>query len=89
MRLQAADPRVRVLTPLNDTESCGIALVHVEGLDTEKLQAWLWEKNRIMTTPIVHAEFNGLRITPNVYTTPDDIDVFCERMETALKKGIV
>jgi len=87
-RLVAADPRVRVLTPLNDTESCGIGLVHVEGLDTEKLQAWLWEKNRIMTTPIVHPEFNGLRITPNVYTTPDDIDVFCGRMETALRKGI-
>ncbi len=41
-----------------------------------------------MTTPIVHPEFNGLRITPNVYTTPDDIDVFCDRMEAALKKGI-
>jgi selenocysteine lyase/cysteine desulfurase len=87
-RLTAADPRVRVLTPLNDTESCGIGLVHVEGLDTEKLQTWLWEKNRIMTTPIVHPEFNGLRITPNVYTTPDDIDVFCGRMEAALRKGI-
>jgi selenocysteine lyase/cysteine desulfurase len=87
-RLVAADPRVRVLTPLNDTESCGIGLVHVEGLDTEKLQAWLWEKNRVMTTPIVHPEFNGLRITPNVYTTPDDIDVFCGRMEAALRKGI-
>jgi selenocysteine lyase/cysteine desulfurase len=86
--LAAADPRVRVLTPLNDTESCGIGLVHVEGLDTEKLQAWLWEKNRVMTTPIVHPEFNGLRITPNVYTTPDDIDVFCGRMEAALRKGI-
>ena len=23
-----------------------------------------------MTTPIVHDEFKGLRITPNVYTTP-------------------
>ncbi|MGE5277395.1 MAG: aminotransferase class V-fold PLP-dependent enzyme [Acidobacteriota bacterium] len=87
-RLAAADPRFRILTPLNDTESCGIALVHVEGIDTEKLQAFLWEKHRIMTTPIVHAEFNGLRITPNVYTTPDEIDLFCDRMEGALRKGL-
>jgi selenocysteine lyase/cysteine desulfurase len=87
-RLQAADPRVRILTPLNDTESCGIGFVHVEGLETPKLQAWLWEKNRIMTTPIEHPEFNGLRITPNVYTTPDEIDVFCEKMELALRNGI-
>ena len=40
-----------------------------------------------MTTPIVHPEFNGLRITPNVYTTPDEIDVFCEKTELALRKG--
>ncbi|HEY6065256.1 MAG TPA: aminotransferase class V-fold PLP-dependent enzyme [Thermoanaerobaculia bacterium] len=87
-RLLAADSRVKVLTPLNATESCGIALVHLEGIDTEKLQAHLWEKHKIMTTPIVHAEFNGLRVTPNVYTRPDEVDVFAEKMEDVLKKGL-
>jgi len=87
-RLLAADRRVTVLTPLNATESCGIALLHVEGLDTVKLQAHLWEKHRIMTTPIVHPEFNGLRVTPNVYTRPDEVDVFAEKVEEALRKGL-
>jgi len=87
-RLGAADPRFRILTPLNDTDSCGIGFVHVEGLDTEKLQAHLWDKSRIMTTPIVHPEFNGLRITPNVYTTFDEIDAFGDRMERLLKTGL-
>ncbi|HEV8232657.1 MAG TPA: aminotransferase class V-fold PLP-dependent enzyme [Thermoanaerobaculia bacterium] len=87
-RLLAADPRVKVLTPLNATESCGLALVHVDGIDTEKLQAELWERHKIMTTPIVHAEFNGLRVTPNVYTRPDEVDVFAEKMEEVLKKGL-
>ena len=87
-RLAAADPRVKILTPLNDTDACGIGFVHVEGIDTEKLQAHLWEKHRIMTTPIVHPEFNGLRITPNVYTMPDEVDVFCARMEQILKQGL-
>ena len=87
-RVTSASPRVRCLTPLNDRDSCGIGFIHVDDLDTEKLQAWLWDKHRIMTTPIVHPEFNGLRITPNVYTTPDEIDVFCEKMEQALKTGI-
>ncbi|HSS45363.1 MAG TPA: hypothetical protein VLO07_08485, partial [Thermoanaerobaculia bacterium] len=72
----------------NDTEACGIGLVHVEGIDTEKLQAYLWEKHRIMTTPIVHPEFNGLRITPNVYTMPAEIDTFAEKVEGVLTKGI-
>ncbi|HEY4231699.1 MAG TPA: aminotransferase class V-fold PLP-dependent enzyme [Thermoanaerobaculia bacterium] len=87
-RLIAADPRFKVLTPLNDTESCGIGLIHSEGLDTEKLQAHLWDKHRIMTTPIVHPEFNGLRITPNVYTTLDEVDAFSDRMERLMKTGL-
>lgn len=87
-RLLAADPRVKVLTPLNDTESCGIGLIHIEGLDTVKLQGWLWEQNRIMTTPIVHPEFNGLRVTPNVYTTLPEVDLFSEKIEVALRKGL-
>jgi selenocysteine lyase/cysteine desulfurase len=87
-RLGAADPRFQILTPLNDTDSCGIGFVHVEGLDTEKLQAHLWDKHRIMTTPIVHPEFNGLRITPNVYTTFDEIDAFCDRMGRLIKTGL-
>jgi selenocysteine lyase/cysteine desulfurase len=87
-RLTAADARVKVLTPLNATESCGIALVHVDGVDTEKLQAYLWEKHKVMTTPIVHPEFNGLRVTPNVYTRPDEVDVFAEKVEEVLKSGL-
>ena len=87
-RLMAADPRVKVLTPLNNTDSCGIGLIYVEGVDTNKLQAHLWEKHRIMTTPIVHPEFNGLRITPNVYTTLSEIDTFAGKMEEVLKKGL-
>ncbi len=87
-RLAAADPRVRILTPLNDTDSCGIGFIHVEGIDTTKLQAHLWDKHRIMTVAILHPEFSGLRVTPNVYTTPEELDVFSERMERVLQKGL-
>jgi selenocysteine lyase/cysteine desulfurase len=73
---------------LNDTDSCGIGLLHVEGIDTTRLQTHLWEKHRIMTTPIVHAEFNGLRVTPNVYTTLPEIDLFADKVEEVLRKGL-
>lgn len=87
-RLLAASPRVQVLTPLDAVGACGIGLLHVDGVDTEKLQANLWEKHRILTTPIVHPEFNGLRITPNVYTRPDEVDVFSEKVEEVIRKGL-
>jgi selenocysteine lyase/cysteine desulfurase len=84
----AESSRVMVPTPLDGTHSCGIALLHVEGLATEKLGGWLWAKHRIRTTPIVHEEFNGLRITPSIYTTPSEIDVFVDCVKKAMKAGI-
>jgi isopenicillin-N epimerase len=87
-RLLAASPRVRVLTPFDAAQSCAIGFVTVEGLDTGKLHAHLWEAHRIITTAITHPEFAGLRITPNVYTTLDEVDVFAEAMEGAIRKGV-
>lgn len=87
-RLLAASPRVRVLTPLDNRQAGGIALFNVEGLETPKLQGWLWAKHRIITTPIVHPEFHGIRITPNVYTTLDEVDLFTDRVIGAIRAGI-
>jgi isopenicillin-N epimerase len=87
-RLIAESSRVRVLTPLDNRQSGGIAMVNVDGLDTGKLQGWLWSKHRIITTPIIHAEFNGLRITPNVYTTLDEVDRFGDTVIEAMKRGV-
>jgi hypothetical protein len=36
----------------------------------------------------VHDEFKGLRITPNVYTTPGEIDLFADRVLEAIKRGV-
>jgi selenocysteine lyase/cysteine desulfurase len=48
---------------------------------TPKVVARLWEKWRIIATPIVHAEYEGARITPNVYTTLEEVDTFAGAME--------
>ena len=80
--------RVLVLTHLDDRQSGAIALFAVEGLEVEKLYGWLLHTHRIVTTPIVHPEFQGLRITPNVYTTLDELDRFAETVLAAVRKGI-
>jgi selenocysteine lyase/cysteine desulfurase len=87
-RLLAESDRVQVLTPLDSPYSGGIGLFTVAGLDMIKLNGWLWEKHRIVNTYIGHPEFNGLRITPNVYTTPDEVDVFAEKVLEAIRKGV-
>ena len=48
----------------------------------------LVDKHRIINTYIGHPEFTGLRITPNVYTTPDEIDLFAEKVLEAIKTGV-
>ena len=87
-RLLAESDRVTVLTPLDARQACGIALFNVEGLDPGKLGDWLYAKHRIITTPIIHDEFKGIRITPNVYTTLDEVDLFADRVLAAVRKGI-
>ncbi len=87
-RLVAESPRFNVLTPLDDKQSCAICLVNIEGVETPRLQEWLWSKHKVMTVAIVHPEFHGLRVTPSVYTTPDEVDRFAELMIRASKNGI-
>lgn len=86
-RLLAHD-RVRLHTSLLPGKSCGVATVEIVGEDPGKLTDHFWKKHHILVTPIVHAEFRGLRITPSVYTTLDEIDRFSEVMERVIKKGL-
>ena len=63
-------------------------LLEVEGVDVSELGSYLMDKHKIFTTPIKHAEFSGIRITPNVYTTLNELDRFCEIVTSVAKKGI-
>jgi selenocysteine lyase/cysteine desulfurase len=45
----------------------------------------MWDRYRIIVTPIVHAEFRGVRVTPNVYTTLDEVDLFADALEEMAK----
>jgi selenocysteine lyase/cysteine desulfurase len=80
--------RVRLHTSLRRGFSCGIATFEVEGLDSLALADWLWEKHRILATGIEHDEFKGIRVTPSVYTTLEQLDRFCGRVEQAVERGL-
>ncbi len=87
--LAEGNGRVKVLTPLDSPNGGGIGFFNVDGIDPVKLGAWLYSKHNIVTTPIViEKEFMGIRVTPNVYTTPSEIDVFTEKVLWAMKQGI-
>jgi len=81
-------PNVRFNTSFDDTMSCAIGNVHIEGTDPAAVSNYLMNKHKIFTVPILHDEFKGIRITPNVYTTLEELDRFCEVMTTIAKKGL-
>jgi selenocysteine lyase/cysteine desulfurase len=83
-------PRVKILNSDDPEQSCAIGFVSVEGFDAPRLANYLWTKSRIWTTAVVTpGEYQGLRITPNVYTTLEEIDTFGEAMEKVIKLGSI
>jgi len=66
---------------MDPAQSCAICTVQVLNVETNKAVQQLWDKWRIIATPINHPEYTGIRVTPNVYTTLDEIDTFAAAME--------
>src|SRR4051812_29334264 len=83
-------PGVKILNSDDPEQSCGIGFISVDGLDAPKLSAHLWQKYRIWTVAIVTpGEYQGLRITPNVYTTLEEVDTFAGVMTKIIKQGSI
>src|SRR5262245_5666321 len=78
-------PRVKILTSRLPNQSWGLANISLQGIDASKAYDTLWSKYRIITAAIKHAEYPGLRITPNSYTTLEEIDMFAGAIEDLLK----
>ena len=74
----SAVPRVKFNTSLKDEYSCGIANFYIEGMEVQQLNSRLFNDFKFYTTTIFHEEFQGVRISPNVYTTIPDLDRLIE-----------
>jgi selenocysteine lyase/cysteine desulfurase len=74
-------PRFQMHTSLDPAQSCAIGTIGIEGMEPGAITSKLWEKWRIFATPIGHAEYKGIRVTPNVYTTLEEVDLFGDAME--------
>ena len=81
-------PKVGFNTSFDPRQSCAIANFKIEGVDPVALGSHLMSNHKIFTTPIVHEEFTGIRITPNVYTTLWELDRFCDVVADVARKGL-
>lgn len=73
---------INVNTPKDEQRSCGIANVGIEGIKPADLASRLMKEFKIFTVAIDYANVHGCRITPNVYTTTEELDVFVASLKT-------
>lgn len=74
-------PGVVVNTPVEKERSCGIANVGIKGMDPNDLAKTLMDKYNIYTVGINYAGVVGCRISPNIYTTPAELDVLVKALK--------
>ncbi len=67
---------VIVNTPFDPSRSCGIANVGIAGMKPSVLAEVLFKRYKIYTVAIDGANVHGCRITPNLYTTITELDLF-------------
>ena len=77
-----------MITHIGQGKSGAIGVFTIEGMDMAKLGTWLLDQHRIVTTPMITDEFKGMRITPNVYTTVEEVDLFADRVIRAMRQGL-
>ena len=80
-------PNVVVNTPLAADRSCGIANVGITHLPPKKLAERLMKEHGIFTVAIDHANVQGCRVTPNVFTTTGELDALVTALETLARKS--
>jgi selenocysteine lyase/cysteine desulfurase len=91
-----ANAKVKVLSDTSEPpQAWGVMAVNIEGLDVRELAGWLRRNYRIIVVPLVGGappnsvfDYQALRVSPNIYTTLEEIDTFIEAMAEAAKEGI-
>ena len=72
---------VIVNTPLDINRSCGIGNVGLTNISPSKMEDLLFQKYKIFTVAIDYANVKGCRISPNIFTTTKELDIFVEAVK--------
>lgn len=79
------NPKIKILHSENPELSCGIGFVSFTGADAGKMYEALYNKHNIVTARVeLPGQYDGLRITPHIYSTLRDVDTFADAVEKEL-----
>ena len=72
---------VVVNTPIDMQRSCGIGNVGLTNMSPSKMENILFDKYSIFTVAIDYANVKGCRISPNIFTTTEELDIFVKAVK--------
>jgi len=78
---------VVVNTPIELHRSCGIANVGLKNMKPSDMAKTLLDEFNIWTVAIDFENVHGCRITPNVFTTTEELDEFVDAIKTMAKRA--
>ncbi|MCX7908116.1 MAG: aminotransferase class V-fold PLP-dependent enzyme [Ignavibacteria bacterium] len=80
------NPNIEIFTPINKEFSCGLGLFAIKDKKPEEVSDILFSKYKIFTVAINWENIRGIRVTPHLYTTEDDLDRFANSINEIAKK---
>jgi len=96
--LEMGRGRARCLTPRDPAWSGALATLAIDGIDPVALSGHLWNAHRIFTVAVRHGTpttgqpaelgFEGLRVTPSVYTRPVELERLVAALQKVLQHGL-
>jgi selenocysteine lyase/cysteine desulfurase len=79
------NPKVQILHSESPELSCGIGFIGFKGFDAGKMYETLYNKYNIVTARVeMPGQYDGLRVTPHIYSTLRDVDTFADTVEKVL-----
>jgi selenocysteine lyase/cysteine desulfurase len=76
-------PQVLLNTPVDDdSRSCAIANFGIKNYTPQQLADKLLADYKIFTVAIDHPFIKGVRVTPHLYNSPEDIDKLIEAIKS-------
>lgn len=78
-------PGMKLNTSMHPQWGCAIGNIGIEGKKMQELDYYLLEKFRVHVVAIDWENIHGIRVTPNVYTTTQNLDVLVEGVRAYVK----
>jgi selenocysteine lyase/cysteine desulfurase len=78
---------VVLYTPTDPKRSCAIANVGISGMNPTELATSLLEKDKIFTNGVDNANVHGVRVTPQLFTQPKELDKLVAAIERYAKRA--